>query len=103
MQRCSPYPHPPLYMTVNIQQRHQWRVAMYSAEILHHSWASGYSCLAIHGLVFWDPRSSVNKASRLERTYILCVPMSVCCSQSLSYTPLYNIQPGKTNDILFKV
>lgn len=90
-------------MTVNIQQRHQWRLAMYSAKIHHHSWAGSYSCLDIRGLVFWDPRSSVNRASELERTYIPCVPMSVCCSQSFSYTPLSNIPPGKTNDILFKV
>lgn len=91
-----------LTMTVNTQYRHQWRVAMYSAEIHHHSWASNYSCLNVRCLVFLDPRSSVNIASEPERTYIPCVPMSVCCSQGLSYTPKYS-QEKKTSFLKFGI
>lgn len=95
------FPSPPINMTANARRRCQWRVRLYSAKIHHHCRASVCSRLDIRCLVFWVPRSSVNMASYPERTYIPRVPASVCCSLSLSYTPLSKIQPGKTNDILF--
>lgn len=93
----------------------KWRDGTLSTEIRPHPSIALFlgfflqassSCLDVHARLFWKIRSSVCRANRgggnaQYSTFPLCPCLSVCCSQSLSYTPSSTIQPGKTNDILF--
>lgn len=60
--------------------------------------------LSEHPTVLFSGISGALSTGRLSwREHAFHVTMFVCHSESLSYTPVSKIQPGKTNDILFEI